>query len=66
MLKQLLTYDELAKLIGVKKGTLYFWVFEKRIPHVKLGARVVRFDPDEVAQWMTARSLRAEVIHASR
>jgi len=66
MEKKLLTYDAVAALLGVQKGTLYYWVNQRKIPHVKLGARIVRFDPAQLAAWMAARSVVAEVFDASR
>ena len=38
MIAELLSVRELAHLIKVKKSTLYLWVNQRRIPHVKLGA----------------------------
>jgi excisionase family DNA binding protein len=60
MQKQLLTYKKLAEFLGVKEGTLYWWVHEKRIPHLKLGARVVRFDPEAISVWLAQRARLAE------
>ena len=53
----LLTYAEVAKRLKVEVCTLYRWVRESRIPHVRLGTRVVRFDPAELRKW--ARAHRA-------
>ncbi|MFZ5480455.1 MAG: helix-turn-helix domain-containing protein [Myxococcota bacterium] len=54
-LKPLLTYDEASRLLGVPVNTLYAWVSQKRIPHVRLSGRMVRFDPEELALWIEAR-----------
>jgi len=43
----LVTIDELARRLSVAKGTLYNWVYLRRIPFVRAG-RCLRFDPDEV------------------
>lgn len=43
----LIDIDELAMRLSIAKGTLYNWVYLKRIPYVKAG-RCLRFDPDEV------------------
>lgn len=40
----LITIDELAARLAVAKGTLYNWVYLKRIPYIKAG-RCLRFDP---------------------
>ena len=40
----LINIDELATRLAVAKGTLYNWVYLKRIPYIKAGHRL-RFDP---------------------
>ena len=48
----LITYKQAAQRLGVKVGTLYALVAEKRIPLVRIGPRFVRFDPDELDRWV--------------
>jgi excisionase family DNA binding protein len=43
----LVDIDELAARLSIAKGTLYNWVYLKRIPYIKAG-RCLRFDADEV------------------
>jgi excisionase family DNA binding protein len=43
----LIDIDELAIRLSIAKGTLYNWVYLKRIPYIKAG-RCLRFDADEV------------------
>jgi len=40
---RLLTVDEAAQLLGLKRSTLYQWAYERRIPTVKLLGRALRF-----------------------
>ena len=40
---KMLTYAETAELLGVSRGLLRGWVYSRRIPHVRLGKRSVRF-----------------------
>ncbi len=47
-----LNYSQAAALLGVPKGTLYSLVHQHRIPHIRLGARFVRFDEDRLRAWM--------------
>lgn len=54
MPKPLLTYPEAAHLLAIPIGTLYSLVHQRRIPHVRLGKRFVRFDPDDLAAWIDA------------
>ena len=51
MVSELLNVKELARLIKVNKSTLYLWVNQKRIPYVKLGAKVL-FDGRDIESWV--------------
>jgi len=46
---KLIDINELSNRLSVPKGTLYNWVYLRRIPFIKAG-RSLRFDPDEVIQ----------------
>jgi len=43
--------DECAELLRVSKGTLYVWVFQRKIPRIKLG-KLNRFDRQTIDQMM--------------
>jgi excisionase family DNA binding protein len=46
-------------MLGVSRGTVYRWVAEKRIPHVRaVGA--IRFDLDQLGQWIAQHSIPEE------
>lgn len=45
--RTLIDIDELARRLSIAKGTLYNWVYLKRIPYVKAG-RCLRFDHEKV------------------
>ena len=47
--QRLIDINELSRRLSVPKGTLYNWVYLRRIPFIKAG-RSLRFDPDEVIQ----------------
>lgn len=49
---RLVGYKQVSRRLGVKMGTLYAWVQAGRIPHIRLGPRSVRFDPDAVERWI--------------
>lgn len=55
--KKFITYSELAELTNLPLGTLYHRVAEKKIPHVRLGRRLVRFDAEEIARWLKAQEV---------
>jgi len=48
-MQRLIDINELSRLLSISKGTLYYWVYLRRIPFIKAG-RSLRFDPDEVIQ----------------
>ncbi len=57
-LRKLIRPDELAETLGVAQVTIYSWCRRGLIPHLKLEG-VVRFDPDEIAEWIRERRIPA-------
>ena len=49
----LLTIDEAAKLLRVKRSTLYTWVHRRQIPCQKV-ASLLRFRKDDLEAWLEA------------
>ena len=52
-----LNYWQAAELLNIKIGTLYALVSRKRIPHVRLGGRLVRFSRDDLEAWVREHSV---------
>ena len=52
-----LSYQEAADLLRVSRATLYSWVYERRIPHVRLSSRTVRFIREDLDRWMELRRI---------
>lgn len=48
MAKTLITVEEAARLLGVKRQTVYLWVREGSIPCYRVGKRLIKFDADEL------------------
>lgn len=48
---KVLTYKEVAAQLGLPMGTVYALVSQRRIPHHRLGPRLVRFDEGEIRKW---------------
>lgn len=55
----LLNYDEACQFLGLKRGTMYALVSQRRIPHVRLGRRLVRFSKAELERWVAERSINS-------
>ena len=53
-LPELIDITAVAKILGVDARHVRRLVYERRIPIVKWG-HLVRFDPDEVADWINAK-----------
>jgi excisionase family DNA binding protein len=49
----LLTIREAAQYLAVSVSTLYGWVWQRRVPFVKIG-RALRFDPRDLAAFVEA------------
>ncbi|HVE90919.1 MAG TPA: helix-turn-helix domain-containing protein [Actinomycetota bacterium] len=51
-MKQLLTVDEVAQLLGVHRATIYRWAETGVLPAIKVGSALLRFDPDVLQDWL--------------
>lgn len=56
--QSLLTVAEAATIISIAAPTLYKWAAAAKIPAIMLGS-AVRFDPKELANWLSRRSVAA-------
>ena len=52
--ESLLCYRHAAKVLGLPLGTLYSLVSQRRIPHIRLGPRLVRFRQHDLRVWIAA------------
>ena len=59
-MKKLLTPQEMADLLSVKKSTIYMWSSQGYIPTVKLGG-LLRFNPDEIEVWLKKKAVRGRL-----
>ena len=49
---KLMTYKETSAYLGLALGTVYSLVCRKMIPHRRLTGRIVRFDPNDLNEWL--------------
>jgi len=54
-----LSYAEAAAHLGIKLQTLRAMVCQKRVPHVRLGGRLVVFDSDVLDAWLAEKTAKA-------
>jgi excisionase family DNA binding protein len=59
IMETMLNYNEVSKLTGIIKPTLYAMVSEKRIPHYRFGGRLVRFSKIEIENWIKICKVKA-------
>lgn len=52
------TVKEASKMLNVSRSTLYGWVWQRRIPFVKVG-RALRFSSRDLEQFIEANRFKA-------
>lgn len=53
-MNDLLSVKQVAARLKLRDDTIRAWARQGRLPSIKLGARVVRFDPKEVDRFVRA------------
>ena len=56
--QDLIRYPQAAEMLGVPVGTVYAWVHHRRIPHVRLGPRLVRFSRAALRYWLDRHAVQ--------
>ena len=49
----MLTITQVSDLLNIKTCTLYSWVSQGKIPHLKIHG-LIRFQADEIQQWLAS------------
>ncbi len=57
MEKRFIGVKEMSEYLGLTEGTLYVWVCQKRIPHLKIG-KALRFDMREIENWLKDKRIK--------
>lgn len=53
---EIMTIDEVAKYLKVTKKTIYYLIYQKSLPTVKLGSRLLRFRKSDIDKWLDAKA----------
>lgn len=53
-MERLIGPNEAAELLGVRLSTIYAWSYRRKIPTLKVGARL-RFSPSALGAWLRER-----------
>jgi excisionase family DNA binding protein len=64
-MEKLLSIEELSRLLGITKSTLYSWTSKKIIPHRKLSPKLIRFEESEILDWLGKKSVYPYAQHSS-
>lgn len=56
MNKNYFSVDELADYLGISKNTVYSWVWQKRIPYVKVG-KLLKFNMRLIEAWLEKNTI---------
>jgi excisionase family DNA binding protein len=56
MREKLMTIDELAEMLSMTKKTIYQNVHFKRIPHISVNKKTLRFDPKAIDAWLKSKT----------
>lgn len=51
MAEKLLTAKEVAEILGLKLSTLYDWVYQRKIPYIKIGS-LLKFSPAVIQNYI--------------
>ena len=62
-MEKLLSVQEASELLGVKVSTLYSWIHQGFVPHIKLG-RLVKFSTSDLSQWVEERKQEGRIERA--
>lgn len=55
--KKLLNIKEASDYLGVKVGTLYNWIYEQKIKHIKVG-RLVKFSQEIIDEFIKTNTIQ--------
>ena len=59
-MEQLLDIKTVSAKLNIKESTLRAWVFQQRIPCVRLG-RLVRFKVSELDEWLKSKEGKRKI-----
>jgi excisionase family DNA binding protein len=51
-IEPLVTVKQLSEALQVSKGTIYVWINQGHLPHIRLTADCVRFRTSDVQTWL--------------
>lgn len=53
-------YELAEEVTGICRNTLYYYVHKKKIPHSRIGGRLIRFNRDTLIAWLQANEVKVK------
>ena len=58
MTEELMTPEQVCEMLKISKSTLYKKVSKRKIPHIKISNKILRFSKVEIERWLRARAVK--------
>jgi excisionase family DNA binding protein len=58
--RKLLTIEQAATLLGIHAATLYRWARQNKVPCIRMGRRVIRFDPPSLEHFLAGKTVEVK------
>ena len=52
-IEDLISIDDLSRILKVSRKTIYGWIYRKKIIPIKIGPRLLRFKRSYIDQWVS-------------
>jgi len=56
---ELLTIEEVAKILKVNKRTLYYWIERGMIDYIKINRKTIRFRPKDIEEFLNSHTIKS-------
>jgi excisionase family DNA binding protein len=54
-MEELLTASQVAEILGCSRASVFAWASDGTLPSVRVGDRLVRFQPSVIQEWLEDR-----------
>lgn len=59
-------YEFASDLTGIKTSTLYVLVHKRRIPHLKINRRFIRFSKGDLLKWLEQHKVEVKTLRVAK
>ena len=61
-MERLLKIEDICKMLGVSRHTVYQWTHQQKIPHIKL-PKGIRFRKERIERWIKNKEVKVRSSH---